>query len=55
MSLPRRPAAQREHLDHTGHCLLCDYLDAERKETERIVFENDHVRRARSVVGGLAL
>ncbi|MGA9461561.1 MAG: UDP-glucose--hexose-1-phosphate uridylyltransferase [Terracidiphilus sp.] len=45
--VPDEPAAetraQREHLDHTGHCLLCDYLDAERKETERIVFENDHV------------
>jgi UDPglucose--hexose-1-phosphate uridylyltransferase len=44
--LPDEPAAetkaQREHLDRTGHCLLCDYLAAERTAGERVVFENDH-------------
>src|ERR1039457_2061535 len=35
-------AAQREHLAHTGHCLLCDYLEAERLSQERVVFENEH-------------
>lgn len=34
--------AQREHLRATGHCLLCQYAEAERKSGERIVFENDH-------------
>ena len=44
--VPDEPAAetraQREHIDRTGHCLLCDYLDAEHTAAERIVFENDH-------------
>jgi UDPglucose--hexose-1-phosphate uridylyltransferase len=38
-------AAQSEHLDHTGHCLLCDYLQAEESvagDAGRIVFENEH-------------
>ena len=35
-------AAQREHLARTGHCLLCDYLDAERASGERVIFENEH-------------
>jgi len=35
-------AAQHDHLAATGHCLLCDYLETERKAGERIVFENDH-------------
>jgi UDPglucose--hexose-1-phosphate uridylyltransferase len=35
-------AAQSEHLDHTGHCLLCDYLGAEDAANERVVFENEH-------------
>jgi UDPglucose--hexose-1-phosphate uridylyltransferase len=34
--------AQREHLARTGHCLLCDYLEAEHATGERIVFENEH-------------
>jgi UDPglucose--hexose-1-phosphate uridylyltransferase len=44
--VPDEPAleteAQREHLDKTGHCLLCQYLEAEQKAVERILFENDH-------------
>ena len=35
-------AAQREHLDRTGHCLLCEYLAVERAEQSRVIFENDH-------------
>ena len=35
-------AAQRGHLDRTGRCLLCDYLDTERAAQARVVFENDH-------------
>jgi UDPglucose--hexose-1-phosphate uridylyltransferase len=35
-------AAQREHLNRTGHCLLCDYVAAERTTGERIIFENEH-------------
>jgi UDPglucose--hexose-1-phosphate uridylyltransferase len=38
-------AAQREHLARTGHCLLCDYLEAEEAtpgSQGRIVFENEH-------------
>lgn len=35
-------AAQRDHLTRTGHCLLCDYLEAERASGERIIFENAH-------------
>jgi UDPglucose--hexose-1-phosphate uridylyltransferase len=48
--VPDEPAAesksQREYLDRTGHCLLCDYLAAELAAAqgagERVVFENDH-------------
>jgi UDPglucose--hexose-1-phosphate uridylyltransferase len=44
--VPDEPAAettaQREHLARTGHCLLCDYIEAEQLAGERIVFENDH-------------
>jgi UDPglucose--hexose-1-phosphate uridylyltransferase len=44
--VPDEPAAetkaQREHLEHTGHCLLCDYVAAERSASERVVFENEH-------------
>ena len=44
--VPDEPAAetmsQREHLARTGHCLLCDYLEAESAAQERIVFENEH-------------
>jgi UDPglucose--hexose-1-phosphate uridylyltransferase len=35
-------AAQRDHLARTGRCLLCDYVEAERRAQERIVFENEH-------------
>src|ERR1039458_8227432 len=44
--VPDEPAAetvaQREHLTRTGHCLLCDYLEAERSAGERVIFENKH-------------
>lgn len=44
--VPDEPAAetvaQREHLTRTGHCLLCDYLEAERSAGERVIFENEH-------------
>jgi UDPglucose--hexose-1-phosphate uridylyltransferase len=44
--VPDEPAAetkaQREHLERTGHCLLCDYVAAERSAGERVVFENEH-------------
>jgi UDPglucose--hexose-1-phosphate uridylyltransferase len=44
--IPDEPAAetkaQGEHLQKTGHCLLCDYLAAEQSAGERIVFENEH-------------
>ncbi len=43
--VPDEPAAetkaQGEHLDRTGHCLLCEYLAVER-EGERVVFGNEH-------------
>ena len=35
-------AAQREHHDRTGRCLLCDYLAAESAGRTRVIFENDH-------------
>jgi len=47
--VPDEPAAetsaQREHLARTGHCLLCDYLEAElaaATEQGRVVFQNPH-------------
>ena len=44
--VPDEPAAetiaQREHLARTGHCLLCDYLDAEHAAGERVIFQNDY-------------
>jgi UDPglucose--hexose-1-phosphate uridylyltransferase len=44
--VPDEPAAEGaallDHLDRTGSCLLCDYLQAERADGERIVIENDH-------------
>jgi len=44
--VPDEPAAetvaQREHLNCTGHCLLCDYAEAERAAGKRVVFENEH-------------
>ena len=43
--VPDEPAAetlaQGEHLTRTGHCLLCEYIEAEQLAGERIVFEND--------------
>jgi UDPglucose--hexose-1-phosphate uridylyltransferase len=35
-------AAQREHLDRTGGCLLCEYLAVERAEQTRVICENAH-------------
>ncbi len=44
--VPDEPAAetiaQREHMAKNGHCLLCDYIAAERAAGERVVFENDY-------------
>jgi UDPglucose--hexose-1-phosphate uridylyltransferase len=44
--VPDEPAAetlaQRAHLDQTGRCLLCDYVDAERAQADRVIFENQH-------------
>jgi UDPglucose--hexose-1-phosphate uridylyltransferase len=44
--VPDEPAAetqaQSEHLARTGHCLLCDYIEAEQLAGERMVFENEH-------------
>jgi UDPglucose--hexose-1-phosphate uridylyltransferase len=44
--VPDEPAsetqAQREHLNRTGRCLLCDYLAAESAAQERVVFQNEH-------------
>jgi UDPglucose--hexose-1-phosphate uridylyltransferase len=47
--VPDEPAAetsaQREHLARTGHCLLCDYVEAElavADEHGRVVFQNEH-------------
>jgi UDPglucose--hexose-1-phosphate uridylyltransferase len=44
--VPDEPAleteAQREHLDRTRHCLLCQYAEAERASGERVLFENNH-------------
>ncbi len=34
-------AAQEEYMSRTGHCLLCDYLEAERATGERLIFENE--------------
>ena len=35
-------AAQRQHLDRTGRCLLCEYLAAESTDRTRVIIENDH-------------
>jgi UDPglucose--hexose-1-phosphate uridylyltransferase len=44
--MPDEPAAesatQLNYLKRNGRCLLCDYLEAERKSAERVIFENDH-------------
>jgi UDPglucose--hexose-1-phosphate uridylyltransferase len=45
-SVPSEPAkeltAQREYFAKHGTCLLCAYLDRERSQGDRVVFENDH-------------
>lgn len=44
--VPDEPAAetvaQSGHLARTGRCLLCEYLETERKAGERLIFENEH-------------
>jgi UDPglucose--hexose-1-phosphate uridylyltransferase len=44
--IPNEPAVelmrQETYLNETGRCLLCDYLDAERKSNERIIASNEH-------------
>jgi UDPglucose--hexose-1-phosphate uridylyltransferase len=44
--VPDEPAAetraQRDHMDRKGQCLLCGYLEAERKAGERVILENEH-------------
>jgi UDPglucose--hexose-1-phosphate uridylyltransferase len=44
--IPDEPAieakAQREHLAHTGCCLLCEVLAAEETARERVIFANEH-------------
>ena len=44
--VPDEPAAeteaQRDYMDRTSRCLLCDYLRVEQDARERIVFENRH-------------
>jgi len=45
-TLPTEPTkeqrAQQEYLTGKGRCLLCDYLELERKLGERVVCENEH-------------
>jgi UDPglucose--hexose-1-phosphate uridylyltransferase len=45
-SVPNEPAkelrAQREYSGENDACLLCDYLDLERKTQERVVCENEY-------------
>jgi UDPglucose--hexose-1-phosphate uridylyltransferase len=45
-SIPNEPtkehAAQKEHLEANGRCLLCDYSAQEAAAKERIVCENEH-------------
>jgi UDPglucose--hexose-1-phosphate uridylyltransferase len=44
--IPNEPmkelATQREYFARNGDCLLCDYLQAEKRIQERIVLENEH-------------
>jgi UDPglucose--hexose-1-phosphate uridylyltransferase len=44
--VPDEPAAestaQRDHIVRTGHCLLCEYLAAERAAQSRVICENEH-------------
>lgn len=37
----REQSRQKQHLDKTGTCLLCDYLDRELKEKQRLLFKNE--------------
>ncbi len=45
-TLPNEPAkehrAQADYLAQHGRCLLCDYLEAELTQPERLVLEDDH-------------
>ncbi len=38
----RELAAQRDHLEETGRCLLCEYTALEERLGERVVFANAH-------------
>ncbi len=37
----REQSRQKQHLDKSGTCLLCDYLDRELKEKQRLLFKNE--------------
>lgn len=37
----KKIAAQKKYLEKNGSCLLCDYIEIERNEKERIIDEND--------------
>jgi UDPglucose--hexose-1-phosphate uridylyltransferase len=45
-SVPNEPSkehlAQQEYLSSHHRCLLCDYLELERRHAERLIFENQH-------------
>jgi len=44
-SIPEAPAkeliSQKTYLKSHGHCLLCDYLELEQRQGERLIFENE--------------
>ena len=46
LQIPNEPlkelTTQRDYFSRNGSCLLCDYLQAEKRIQERIVLENDH-------------
>ena len=37
----RERSGQKQHLDKTGTCLLCDYLKRELEEKQRLLFQNE--------------
>jgi UDPglucose--hexose-1-phosphate uridylyltransferase len=45
-SIPNEPSkeseAQKSYLTAHGRCMLCDYLELERQQSERIILENEH-------------
>lgn len=45
-SIPNEPSkehsAQKSYLQSHNRCMLCDYLELERRQSERIIFENQH-------------